>query len=146
MNSKLKTILIVLGVIVIIGVVIYFVSGKKEQVTSRGLVSSTTGAPVTNAITPGSDTIGRDFVSMLLNIRDIKLDNSLFNDPSFQSLNDFTITLVQPGGEGRANPFAPFTTTVVPTLNIQNNPALINGGADDLALAPEGNVETDEDL
>ena len=139
MNSKLKTILIIVGVIVLIGAVIYFVSSKSSPTESRGLVTNGTAATaVTPSATPGS-TIGREFVSMLLNLREITLDNSLFNDPAFISLNDYTITLVQPGGEGRANPFAPFTTTVVPSLNIQNGPSAFEDTGGD-------NLPEDEDL
>ena len=130
MNPKLKTILIIVAIVIIIGVVIFFVSSKSSPSgsQSRGLVSST-GAPVTSVSTRSDDSIGNQFVSTLLNLKDIKLDNSLFSDPAFQSLNDFTITLVQPGGEGRANPFAPFTTTIVPNLTIEGSPTPApNGG------------------
>lgn len=50
--------------------------------------------------------IGRDFLSMLLDLRGIKLDDSVFDDAGFRSLKDFSVELTsQP--TGRKNPFLP---------------------------------------
>ncbi len=48
----------------------------------------------------------RDLVATLLALRAVRLDASLFTDPSFASLKDFSVEIV-PEPVGRPNPFAP---------------------------------------
>lgn len=50
--------------------------------------------------------IGKDLLVVLEKIESIKLDESIFTDPAFVSLQDYSITLV-PETAGRINPFAP---------------------------------------
>ena len=55
----------------------------------------------------------QDFLSLLLNVKSIKLDSTIFDDPAFLSLYDSSITLTPDGTEGRVNPFAPLGADVV---------------------------------
>ena len=56
----------------------------------------------------------RDLVSTLLALRAVKLDASIFTDPAFASLKDFSTQII-PEPIGRPNPFAPLSSSVVPT-------------------------------
>lgn len=107
-------------VILIVIAILYLVFfGGKSSVstgqTNSGLQSTTTGtSPVTGIVQNPSITsveaskIGQEFVNQLLSLQAIKLNDEVFSSLAFQSLEDFTIVLVQPGNEGRPNPFAPF--------------------------------------
>lgn len=55
-----------------------------------------------------------DFLSQLKELRDLKLDTSLFDDPEFGSLTDRRVEVVEEDA-GRTNPFAR-----VPGLNISS--------------------------
>jgi len=48
----------------------------------------------------------RELLATLLSLKKIKLDESLFDDPAFQTLEDFSQEL-QPQVVGRGDPFAP---------------------------------------
>lgn len=50
---------------------------------------------------------GRELLRVLLSLRNIKLDESIFASPLFTALEDFTIILPPSGNVGRPNPFAP---------------------------------------
>ena len=56
---------------------------------------------------PGATNLaGQDLVATLLTLRAVKLDGTIFNDPSFMALKDFSTEIV-PEPVGRVNPFAP---------------------------------------
>jgi hypothetical protein len=54
-------------------------------------------------------TVDQDLISLLGTLKTIKLDDSLFADPAFKSLDDFSQALV-PEAAGRTNPFAPISS------------------------------------
>ncbi|MBV9349871.1 MAG: hypothetical protein JO026_03900 [Patescibacteria group bacterium] len=54
----------------------------------------------------GNPAVDQDLINLLLTLKNIRLDNSLFADPAYQSLQDFGKDLV-PEPVGRPNPFAP---------------------------------------
>ena len=56
------------------------------------------------------DGANRDLVATLLALRAVKLDASLFSDPAFTSLKDFSTQIV-PEPVGRPNPFAPLNAS-----------------------------------
>jgi hypothetical protein len=64
------------------------------------LTESTTGA------LEGQSTAERELLDSLLTLRAIKLDDSVFRDPAFMSLRDFSTQIVSEP-VGRPNPFAP---------------------------------------
>lgn len=66
----------------------------------------------------GTTLVTKDFLTLLLNVKNIKLDDALFADVAFNSLHDSSITLVPDGTEGRPNPFAQFGNDTVPTIPI----------------------------
>lgn len=66
--------------------------------------------------TPGAG-VDQDLVALLFELRSIRLDNALFVDPIFQSLQDFGKELV-PEPIGRQNPFAPLGESA----SISSNP------------------------
>jgi len=63
----------------------------------------------TDDVSSGPD---QDLVATLLALRAVKLDGSLFSDPGFQSLKDFSTAIV-PEPIGRPNPFAPLGSNIV---------------------------------
>ncbi len=65
--------------------------------------------------------VAKDFLVLLSNVKNIKLDDTIFSDPAFNSLHDSSITLIPDGTEGRPNPFAQFGNDALPVLNTQNN-------------------------
>lgn len=85
--------------------------------TSSSGVSSSPNALDTN-----------DFLNVLLNVKNIKLDDTIFSSPAFNTLRDSSIVLTPDGTEGRADPFAPIgydrvlppTTTNTTTTNTTN--------------------------
>lgn len=117
MSKTLKKI-IIFGVIAIIVVAVVFVligktSAPKAAPGANGLQTSA-GNAVSSIVNPAPQStveasqIGQEFINQLVNLQAIKLNDEVFSSLSFQSLEDFTIILVQPGNEGRPNPFAPF--------------------------------------
>jgi len=112
MSTFVKTFLILL-ILAVFGAIGYFVfvdDGSLGGATSP--LQTSTGQPVSGLSQQNqvvdADEIGQQFLSQLLNIRSLKLREDIFSRPAFLSLEDFTINLVQPGNEGRRNPFAPF--------------------------------------
>ncbi len=109
MNSKIKNIIIFVGVaIALVLVYIFFI--KKSPTADTALTSS--GVPITNSVGTKASTeetaqISKDFISLLLSVKSIKLDDSILKNSAFVSLKDSSIVLMQDGNEGRLNPFAP---------------------------------------
>jgi hypothetical protein len=121
MSSKPKKIIIVILIILVV-VVLFLVISKKPK-EEPNLVSSSPVVPIEGA-TAGivQDSVAQDFLTDLLNVKSIQLDDAIFSDPAFATLRDSTIVLVQDGNEGRPNPFAPIgsdiytsTSTLTPT-------------------------------
>ncbi|MES2315608.1 MAG: hypothetical protein V4486_02630 [Patescibacteria group bacterium] len=120
-NLKNIIIFIAIGAALVLGYV-FFIRKPPED---SNLLTTTTSATPIDASIPGASpdlTVGQDFLNLLLNVKNIKLDESLFADPAFATLRDSSIVLVQEGNEGRANPFAPIgsdpTAPATPTTPI----------------------------
>ena len=125
MSSKIKNIIILVGVVlVLIFVYFYFFgkSGNQEPAlvttggTTTGTNTNTNTTPVSANPTPP---VGGDFLSILLNLNNIKLDTSIFSDKAFISLHDSTIELLPDNNQGRPNPFAPIGSDII--VNPVNN-------------------------
>ena len=72
------------------------------------MVSSSSVSPASATNIPDANSlIAKDFLNLLLNVKNIKLDDSIFADNAFNSLRDSSIVLTPDGNEGRPNPFAP---------------------------------------
>jgi hypothetical protein len=95
MSSKYKNIFLFILLFVIIAAgYAYFSGGDEGDI----LVSSNPSGTVTEA--------GRELLQLGATLRAIELDDSIFSDPAFQSLEDFGQELT-PEPVGRQNPFAP---------------------------------------
>lgn len=64
--------------------------------------------PATTTIGPsgGGGDVGGDILPILQDIKNIKLDAKVFDDPIYKSLKNYSVELPQEEA-GRANPFAP---------------------------------------
>jgi len=119
MSSKIKTIIISVVIIAVI-ILAYFLffqkAPDKGNLTSTGEstptpASQSTGATVTNA------PVDPDFLAMLLSVKSLTLNDSIFSSQAFASLRDSSIILTPDNTtEGRVNPFAPIgsDTTSIP--------------------------------
>ncbi|MBI1975445.1 MAG: hypothetical protein HYS59_00395 [Candidatus Vogelbacteria bacterium] len=96
---------ILISVFVIIALIVvasFFVGGV---VTEKNGTLSPVGFLSNTQLTDES-VAGREFLQVLLNLRSIKLDTTLFGDPIFTQLAEFGTPLT-PEPRGRTNPFAP---------------------------------------
>ncbi len=107
--STLRKIFLFIIILVVLIVGYMYISGKGNKTTSAGTLGSTTGAANvgTNASSAAQAQIGQQFLTTLLNLKNIKLDDSIFTQPSFTNLQDFTAPIGATDPEGRPNPFAP---------------------------------------
>ncbi len=106
LKPKNIIIFVAIGAVLVL-IYIFFIKPAPEE---AGLVSTSTdksgitGSPNTS----GEDSLGaKNFLSILLNVKNIKLDDSIFSDIAFSTLRDSSIILTPDGTEGRPNPFAP---------------------------------------
>lgn len=92
--SRYQTVLIVISLI-IVGFVVYTIAftGKDDTVLKQS------GAGP-------SASVDNELIALLLELKALKLDDSIFANPAFQSLQDFSQELI-PEPVGRDNPFAP---------------------------------------
>ncbi len=111
---KLKNILIFTGIAaVFVLIYIFYIkeSSPQENLVSSpslGLPASTNSSEFGAGALSETPVVAKDFLALLLNVKNIKLDDSIFSDPSFNNLHDSSITLIPDGNEGRPNPFAQF--------------------------------------
>jgi hypothetical protein len=90
---KQNKIPILLGVVLLAALYVYM-----------AYFSSPTSATLTAS--DSSTSVSQDLLLQLQNLHTIKLDNSIFSEPAFQSLTDFGVT-IPPEAVGRRNPFLP---------------------------------------
>lgn len=110
MSSTIKNIIILIVVAVALGAAyFYFLKPAPEQPT----LTSAPAVPSSVDTTSGTSSVsGSEFLTVLLNVKNIKLDDSIFSDPAFATLHDSSIELVNDGTEGRPNPFAPIGSDI----------------------------------
>ncbi len=114
MTPKIKNIIIFLGIgVVLILLYVFLIKGSPDQAsltsTSNDVVIPASGVPDENSL------IAQDFLTLLLSVKSISLQDSIFKDPAFISLQDSSIELVQDHTEGRPNPFAPIGSDIIVT-------------------------------
>ncbi len=114
MASKIKNVIIFL-VIATIFILIYVFFIKKAPDTTTLISSSPNSATLNTTTSDNNSSVVKDFLPLLLGIKNIKLDDSIFSDNAFISLHDSSITLTPDGNEGRPNPFAPLGNDIVPS-------------------------------
>lgn len=105
MTSKTKNLIIF--IIAIIGLALVYVFVIKKEPDQAPLVSVVNPLVSTDLQSDTSSSLTQDFLTILLNVKNIKLDDTIFNDPAFLSLSDSSILLTLDNTEGRSNPFAP---------------------------------------
>ncbi len=98
--SKYKNIIIAL--VVIVGAFIAY-----QSFTSNKATAVLTATP-TSTVSP----VEQDLIALLLQLHSIKLDESIFTNQSFMSLQDFSQEIV-PQPVGRTNPFAPLGAAAI---------------------------------
>lgn len=139
MKSVLKTI-IILAVLTGIAMAGYMFFFKKEPtVGTEGGLATVAGTPVTTTadaatMNQNAQNASRDFLALLLNIRSIKLDDSLFTSAAFSALQDLSRPITPDTDPGRVNPFAPIgaDSTVISTQVTTSNPSAITATASTL--------------
>ena len=133
MTPKIRNIIIFTGIAAaFILIYIFFIRSAPQQenlVSSAGNVLPKADDSVVNISTLNKNSLlAKDFLALLLSVKNIKLDDAIFSDLAFKSLSDSSITLTPDGNEGRSNPFAQFgndsapTTPTTPTTPIQTKP------------------------
>lgn len=107
-----KTIIIAVVAVVLVIVYFYF-QGSPSNVSSSGSLLS--GAAVS-----GSD-VGSSELALLNQIQSLRIDTSVFSDPAFQSLQDYSVA-IPTENVGRPNPFAPLSGMSTTTANTASTP------------------------
>lgn len=92
--QKYKKLLIVAGVIIVLALGYSFFSGNDVP---EGLTSQAVGSAPQE---------GGDLIALLAELKSIELDTSLLQNPTFLTLQDYSVSL-SPEPIGRPNPFAP---------------------------------------
>ena len=104
--------LLFIGIIVVLAAVFWY-----------GLSSSSTPAPILTTDTvsgsPSLESSDQELVTTLLALRAVTLSGTIFQDPAFTSLSDFSTAIV-PEPVGRDNPFAPLSGSA--TTSTKDNP------------------------
>lgn len=112
---KIRNIIIFIAIgAVLVLIYIFFIKPKPPV---DALISSPSNPVAQNTLAPANDSssVTQDFLSLLSNIKSIKLDDTIFSDDAFISLHDSSIILIQDGKEGRINPFASLGNEVTAT-------------------------------
>lgn len=80
------------------------------------LSQGSTPASLLTTETAADNGADAELVGTLLALRAVKLDGTIFSDPAFVSLKDFSTEII-PEPIGRPNPFAPLTAAAAPTIS-----------------------------
>ena len=100
--QKYKKLLIAAGVIIVLALGYSFFSGEEIP---EGLTSQAAGG-----LAPEE---GGDLIALLAELKSIELDTSILQNPTFLTLEDFSVSLTAEP-VGRSNPFAPLGTSNTP--------------------------------
>ena len=110
---------------------VFFIKSSPDQ-GSLVLSPSNTSLPDANNLPADiniqnpTSLVARDFLTLLLNVKNIKLNDAVFSDPAFINLHDTPINLIPDGTEGRPNPFAQFgAENISAPLDVSNVPNTI---------------------
>lgn len=103
---------IILGILVVVIVAFAWFGLSDREPSSTVLVTSESAAD--------SSVAEQEILKLLLDMRSIQLNSSIFENPAFNSLQDFGREII-PEPVGRSNPFAPTNgTEEVTDENIQD--------------------------
>lgn len=126
---KIKNIIIFTAIAaVFVLIYVFFIRSSPKEENLIVSPSTTTlpdmnGSSASTGLQVETPLVAKDFLALLLNVRNIKLDDAILSNPAFLTLRDSSIVLIPDGNEGRPNPFAKFgndvvTNPVVPTSPI----------------------------
>ncbi|MCM2339082.1 MAG: hypothetical protein NDI62_01350 [Burkholderiales bacterium] len=143
MTPKIKNIILfTLIAAALILVYVFFI--KKDATEEESLVSSTESDIVSTDTLNQNSEIAQNLLSVLLGVKNIKLEDSIFSEKSFLNLRDSSIILNSTGDEGRINPFAPigYENLVSPLPGIGSTTPAISGTAPSLETNEEKTNKT----
>lgn len=110
---KIKNIIIFISIAAVF-ILIYVFFIKKPATSDSNLITSSPaslpdlgGVNTGGALGNSQNIVAQEFLTLLLSVKNIKLDDSIFSDVAWESLRDSSIMLMPDGTEGRPNPFAP---------------------------------------
>lgn len=111
MSSTIKNIIILVVVGgILFAVYFFFIRTPADETNLVSSVDTTTASGI-----PSGTSVPDQFLTLLLSVKNIKLDDAIFSDVAFTSLHDSSITLTPDGTEGRTNPFAQFGASDIVT-------------------------------
>ncbi|MFA6257814.1 MAG: hypothetical protein WC671_02255 [Candidatus Paceibacterota bacterium] len=117
---KIKNIIIFIVIALVFFLIyLFFIKSSPEQdnlVSERAnsTLPNMDGSSLGDINTSNTNSlISKDFLVTFSNIKDLKLNDTIFSDPAFISLHDSSIVLIPDGTEGRPNPFAQFGNDIV---------------------------------
>ncbi|MES2416470.1 MAG: hypothetical protein V4504_02110 [Patescibacteria group bacterium] len=113
MSSIIKT-FVILIILAGIGFGVYFYFFKQDGTIP---VVTPVTQNTTQSATP-SNAVPQDFLTILLSVKKINLNQEIFKNPAFATLQNSTIVLIPDGNEGRPNPFAPIGVDPVESVQI----------------------------
>lgn len=99
MGFLMKHKLIIILAVVVAGVAWWGLSGVGGSASSSSLLT-------TQGVQTGLSPADQSLVATLLQLRAVKLDGTIFSEPAFQALKDFSTQII-PEPVGRPNPFEP---------------------------------------
>ena len=114
MLPKIKNAIIFVSIALVLILAYVFLIKKTPE--GENLVSFS--GSQNNVVSNTSSSLDKDFLPLLLSVKNIKLDDSIFSDPAFIFLVDSSIVLTPDGNEGRSNPFALFGVEDEDDINI----------------------------
>lgn len=110
-NSSSKTLPILVAILVILGIIGYFMytSGNQTAVDAVDRISLFTGGSEAGSAYSG---VGAEVLVLLNRIDSLSIDPKFFNDQVYLSLVDYTVA-IPTWSVGRDNPFAPLGGSAV---------------------------------
>jgi hypothetical protein len=98
-KASKKNIIIIIGIVLLALVVYFYYEGSRPTAdTSFETVTANADA----------EAVGSRVLSLLNQIRSLKIDTTVFKDPAYMSLRDYSVAIPQED-VGRENPFAPIS-------------------------------------
>ena len=119
--------MIIIIAVVVVALIAYIVFFKKDDSAQTGGLTTLAGDTTTpGAATSDVQVTSQQFLTELLNIDSINIDNSIVTNPAFVVLKDRSLPIDPDNDPGRINPFAPIgaENQVVSTQIQTNNPTL----------------------
>ncbi len=126
--TKYKKIFLLVGILTAVVLIyeLFFSSGGGGAQATDALNPTLGGLVSSLSVSSGDSIIGRELLTMLLKLKSIVLDTTVFDSKVFSSLQDWSQPIApQPFGKtvGRRNPFSDFGDTSVETGTASSVPS-----------------------